>query len=884
MYVPTPRATYRLQLHRNFDLEAAAEIVDYLAALGVSHVYVSPLLQAASGSSHGYDVVDHQRVNRELGGEEALLKLGERLRHHGLALVLDVVPDHMAATEENSWWWDVLENGPTSRFASYFDLEWDPPEARVRNRVLVPILADHYGRALEAGDLGVERDGGNFLIRHRERVLPISPRSLDVLLREAADRSGSRDLAFLAEALAGIPLPTAGDAAGIRRWHRDQGSLRRSLAWLLAISPDVAKAVDARIEEINGDVDALDALLERQNWRVAHWRTGDRELGYRRVFDVDDRVALRVEDPLVFSQTHAVLLTLGALAPVHGLRIDHVDGLRDPTGYLERLRIHVPDAWIVVEKILMRDEQLPEVWPVAGTTGYEFLNLVGGLFVDPAGGPPLRTLYAAFTGESRDYATVAVEKKAQLLQQGLCAGLARVTALLVAVCDHNRRYRDFTRHEVREALYTTITHFPVYRTYVRAHDLLVSESDARAIRRAIAAARRARPDLDPGVFDLLSALLLREIRGDAETEFVLRFQQLCGPAQAKGVEDTALYAYGCLASLCEVGGDPGCFGVSLEEFHAACGEVQARWPDTLLTTSTHDTQRGEDVRARLHLLSEIPGRWAQAVTRWSASNEAHRRGGLPDRACEYLFYQTLVGAWPIGIERVLPFLEKANREAGAHTSWTDPDEAYERAVRGFARQTLEDPEFVGAVEDFVRPLVLPGRVNSLAQTLLKLAAPGVPDLYQGSELWDASLVDPDNRRPVDFLWRRRLLAGLEGGKAEEIWSRQEAGLPKLWLVQRALDLRRRRPDLFGVSAAYEALRASGEGQAHVVAFARGGGAIAIAPRLVLGLDAGWGDTLLPLPPGSWRDVLSGAEHGSGAIPLAELLARFPVALLENVAS
>jgi (1->4)-alpha-D-glucan 1-alpha-D-glucosylmutase len=349
------------------------------------------------------------------------------------------------------------------------------------------------------------------------------------------------------------------------------------------------------------------------------------------------------------------------------------------------------------------------------------------------------------------------------------------------------------------------------------------------------------------------------------------------------VEDTAFYAYGCLASLSEVGGDPGCFGVSIEEFHAACAHLQAHWPETLLTTSTHDTKRSEDVRARLHLLSEIPERWSRTVARWSASNEPHRQGGLPDRACEYLFYQTLVGAWPIGIERVRPFLEKAVREAKVHTSWTDPDETYERAVRGFAEKTLEDPEFLGAVEEFVLPLVLPGRVNSLAQTFLKLTAPGVPDLYQGCELWDASLVDPDNRRPVDFLWRRRLLAGLEGRTADEIWSRQEEGLPKLWLIQRALDLRRRRPQLFDASAGYEPLQARGEKRAHAVAFARGGGAIAIAPRLVLGLDDGWGDTHLRLPPGCWRDVLSGAEH-AGAIPVAELLARFPVALLEDIGS
>ena len=878
-----PRATYRLQLRGGFDLDQAAALADYLAALGVSHLYTSPLLQAERGSAHGYDVVDHRRIDRDLGGEEALQRLGDRLAEHGLGLVLDVVPNHMAVGRDNAWWWDVLENGPCSRFAAFFDVDWDPPESRLRNLVLVPILDDHYGRALEKGELLLVRDRGSFRVRWRDHELPVAPRSLDDLLRSAADRCGSQELAFLADAFGRLPLATATDYASVARRHRDKEVLRRALAGFLATRPDAAAAVDESVARLNADADALHELLERQNWRVARWRAGERDLGYRRFFDVDHLAGLRVEDPVVFEATHHWLLERRRAGAEDGIRVDHIDGLRDPTRYLERLRAALPESWISVEKVLSPGERLPD-WPVAGTTGYDFLNRVGGLFVDPAGEKALGDLFASFAGEPRDFAAIAREKKDLVLRKGLAADLNRLTMLTLSVCERHRRYRDFTRHELHEALRDCIVHFPVYRSYVRTDGSLLREEDVAAIRSALRAARDARPDLDAELFDFLEAILLRRLRGELEDEVLLRFQQLTGPAQAMGVEDTAFYGYHRLVSLNEVGGDPDRFGTAPAAFHAASSEAQRCWPTALLATSTHDCKRGEDVRARLHLLSEIPEGFAEAVRRWSSANARHRSGDLPDRGIELLFYQTLLGAWPIPPSRVHAYLEKAAREAKQHTSWTDPCDRYEAALHHFVEGALYDASFLAEVDRFAAQLVAPGRVNSLAQTLVKLAAPGVPDLYQGCELWESNLVDPDNRRPVDFARRRALLAELDALDLASVRARANEGLPKLWLIRQALDLRRRRPEWFGPAGDYEPLDARGDCARHVVAFSRAGRAVALAPRLVIGLEraGGFGETWIDLPPGCWRDVLSLRRQAPGRRLVAELLADFPVALLEDL--
>ncbi|HSF42047.1 MAG TPA: malto-oligosyltrehalose synthase [Thermoanaerobaculia bacterium] len=876
-----PLSTYRVQLRPEFGFDDAAGIADYLAALGISHLYSSPYLQAARGSTHGYDVVDPTRVNEELGGEEAHARFCQVLGANGLGQVLDIVPNHMSITERrNVWWWDVLENGPNSRFASYFDVDWEGPQERMRNTVLLPILGDHYGRVLEAGEIHLVRRGGRFEIHYFDHRMPVAPRSLDTLLGEAARRCGSPDLAFIADGYGNLPLATATDRESVARRHRDKEVLAGQLARLCGENPGIAEAVDAVVEEINADPDRLDELLQRQNYRIAFWRTAGQELDYRRFFDVNTLVGLRMEDDGAFADTHARVLDWLARGVLDGLRIDHPDGLRDPKQYFERLRSASPRAWVVVEKILEPGEPLPGDWPVQGTTGYDFLNRVGGLFVDPAGEEPLTRLYAELTGESTVWEAMIHEKKLLVLSELLASDVNRLAEVFLRVCDRHRRFRDYTRFELRQAIREAVAVFPVYRTYVRAEAGEVSELDVREVTEALEKARERRPDLPPDLFDFFRSILLLEVRGEPECELVMRFQQLTGPAMAKGVEDTSFYNFHRLVSLNEVGGSPGCFGISVEDFHRDNAEAQARWPHAQLATSTHDTKRSEDVRARISLLSEIPERWGETARRWMEANEKHKQGGLPDRNAEYLFYQTLVGAWPLSPERATAYMEKAAKEAKAHTAWTRPNPEYEEALKGFVTAVLDDQGFVADLEEFLAPLIEPGRITSLAQTLLKLAAPGVPDTYQGAELWDLSLVDPDNRRPVDYDLRRRLLADLEKGMTpEEILARMDEGLPKLWVIRQALHLRRRRPVLFGPQGDYRPLAARGSKAGHAVAFQRGDGAIAVAPRLVIGLGGDWGDTVLDISAGPWRNELTGEEIGGGETRLAELLARFPVALL-----
>ncbi|MDP8957971.1 MAG: malto-oligosyltrehalose synthase [Actinomycetota bacterium] len=878
-----PLGTYRVQLHADFGLEQAAATVPYLARLGISHLYSSPVLQAVPGSTHGYDVVDHSRVGHEIGGSAGHDLLAEELRAHGLGRLLDIVPNHMAITgEENRWWWDVLENGPASRYAAYFDVDWDPPESRLRNTVLLPVLGDHYGRVLEAGELRLRWEAGTFGISYHEQVLPVAPRSLQGLLGSAAARCGSDELAFLGEALGDLPLPTMTDRRSVQRRHRDKGVLLSRLSALAGEDPTVSRAIQEEVEELNADPEALDALLEQQNYRLAFWRASGRDLGYRRFFDINSLVGLRVEHPPVFWETHEMVLRWLAEGVVDGLRIDHPDGLRQPQDYFERLREAAPEAWLVAEKILEGEEPLPVDWPIDGTTGYDFLNQVGGLFVDPEGEEPLTELYGTFTGEPTDWEEVSRDQRLWVMDHMLGSDLNRLTSLFLDVCERHRRYRDFTRHQLHEALREAIAGFSVYRTYIRAEAAQVSPEDRRQVISAIEVAKAHRPDLDPDLFDFLRDLLLLRARGDLESELVMRFQQLTPPVMAKGVEDTAFYRFNRLVALNEVGGNPGGFGTSLDEFHAARARTLERWPRTMLTTSTHDTKRSEDVRSRLFLLSEMPRRWGEAVRRWSALAEPYRTDDLPDRNAEYLLYQTLVGAWPLEVDRATAYMEKAAREAKAHTSWTDPDPLYEKALRSLVEGVLGDRHFVEELEAFVAPLLEPGWVTSLAQVLIKMTAPGVPDIYQGTELWSFTLVDPDNRRPVDYGLRQRLLADIGASRSPEaIWARAAEGLPKLWVISRSLELRRRRPELFGEQGGYRPLASRGERASHVVAFSRGQGAAVVVPRLVLGLGGDWRGTVVELPAGRWSDLLSDREVEGGEVEVAALLSRFPVALLER---
>ncbi len=875
-----PRAAYRLQLRPGFGLDEAAALVPYLQQLGISHCFTSSYLQAAPGSQHGYDIVDPTRVNVELGGELAHTRFCAALSAHGLAHMLDVVPNHMAvAGRANPWWWDVLEHGPSSRYATFFDVDWESPEQRLQNRVLLPVLGDHYGRVLEQGEIRLAHADGEFTVHYHEHVFPVDPASLESLLAGAAGRCGSEMLAFLADACGRLPEATATSRRAVDRRQRNAMVVHELLVRLCQDNAAVGLALDAEVERLNAEADALDALLERQNYRLALWRTAGRDLGYRRFFDINDLAGLRVEDEDVFGQTHARVLDWVTRGVLQGLRIDHPDGLRDPAAYFQRLRAACPQAWIVAEKILSPDETLPADWPIAGTTGYEFLNTVLGLFIDPAGEAPLTALYAELTGDSTDFDLLVRTCKRQVLTELLGGELNRLTALFLAICERRRRHRDYTRHELHEALREVAAGVPVYRTYVRHPDGAVSDADRRYVTAAVERAARERADLDPELLRFLGDLLLLREPGTLEGELAMRFQQLTGPATAKGVEDTALYRFVRFAALNEVGGDPSRFGVAPAAFHAFCADVQTQRPQTLLTTTNHDTKRSGDVRARLALLSEIPERWRQSVQRWCARNARHRRGEAPDRSIEYLFYQTLVGAWPIDAARIGAYLEKAAREAKLHTSWLRPEAAYESALQDFVAAALADAAFCADIDAFVAPLVWPGRINALAQTLLKLTVPGVPHLYQGTELWDLSLVDPDNRRAVDFDHRAQLLDELAGCSPEQILARADDGLPMLWVVYQALQLRREQPAPFGSGGDYQPLTATGAKAAHALAFLRGARVAVVVPRLVLGLGDDWQDSRIELPAGRWHNRLSGERVGGGAVALRTLLARFPLALL-----
>jgi (1->4)-alpha-D-glucan 1-alpha-D-glucosylmutase len=774
----TPRSTYRLQVHGAFPLRAAADVVDYLADLGVGAAYTSPILRSTEGSTHGYDVRAHDEIDDEAGGREGLDALVAAVHAHGLGLVVDVVPNHVsvAAPEDgNAWWWDVLTHGRESRYARAFDVDW----SRHGARVLLPVLGAPLAEVLAAGE--IVRDGD--VLRYHDHVWPIAP----------------------------------GTTAG-------------------------------------GDEPVAD-LLPRQHYLPEHWRRAAHDLNYRRFFDVTTLAGLRVEDEPVFRESHALLLSLVADGAVDGLRIDHPDGLAEPTEYLHRLAGATGGAWTVVEKILEPGERLPD-WRVAGTTGYDALAEVGALFVDPDGEAALTRHYADFTGETASYDEVVEASKRLVLTEILGSEVEWLHRLVPA--------------EPREAIVELLVAFDVYRTYLTrgAH---ASPADRAVVERAVARASQRRPDLAASL-----ARLGAHLADGTHPAFAIRFQQTSGPAMAKGVEDTAFYRYARLVALNEVGGAPGVFGTDVATFHRACAERQRRHPDGMTALSTHDTKRSEDVRARIALLSEVPEEWGAAVRRWSATNARHKTAGMPDANLEYLLYQTFVGAWPLDRDRATAYAEKAAREAKAHTSWVDPDPAYDAAVASWVRAVLCDDAFLRDLEAFVAPLVLHGWTASLAQKLVQLTMPGVPDVYQGTELWDLSLVDPDNRRPVDYDLRRRLLRELDTLDVEAAGERAAEGLPKLLVTSRALRLRRSRPDAFAGS--YEPLDVSGGWADRVVAFARGGEVVAVVPRLAVHVDD-WKDTTVALPEGLWRNVFTGDEVSGGAV--GELFARFPVALLER---
>ena len=872
-----PRSTYRVQLHAGFGFEHAAGIAEYLKALGVTHLYCSPYLQAAAGSTHGYDIVDPRRLNAEFGGAPRHAALVGALRAAGLAQVLDIVPNHMAADAANQWWWDVLENGPASRFASFFDIDWEGQDDKSAYTVLVPILGDHYGRVLEAGELRVERSGGSFVVRYHDHRLPISPRTADALLGAAARRAGSAELAEIAEGLGALPSSRLTDDSSRNRRHERKAELADELGALCLSREAIAHAVADELGALNHDIDRLDAILRRQNYRLAFWRIASEELDYRRFFNIETLVGIRIEDPAVFAETHALILELVRDGTVDGLRVDHVDGLRDPRGYLADLARHTDGVYTVVEKILEPDEALPSSWEVAGTSGYDFLIRVNDVFVACGNEQAMTDRYTSFTGETATYEDVVHAAKQQIMTVELAAEVERATALLAAICDGHRRHRDHTRRELRTALREFVGAFPVYRTYIRPGEP-ATEQERRHVACAVATALARRPDLDRELLGFLGDLASGGFEASPDGEFVQRLQQLTGPVMAKGVEDTALYRYHRLVSLNEVGGNPGVFGRSAEAFHAATAAAAGAWPRTMLTLSTHDTKRSADVRARLNVLSELPEAWGEAVDRWATRNESQRRDAWPDANTEYLLYQTLIGAWPVHADRVSAFMAKATKESKVHTSWTEPVLDYDEAVETFLRRILADRSFVEDLETFLAEerIVERGRRNSLAQTTLLLTCPGVPDVYQGTELWDLSLVDPDNRRPVDYGLRRRLLDETAALAAIDVVPHMDSGAPKQWLIRRLLEHRASDPDPYE-SGGYEPVAITGARAEDAIAFTRGD-LVVVVPRLG---DGPWADTKVQVSGGAWTEVLTGRIVDSGPVRLDELFAELPAAVLRR---
>lgn len=876
-----PRATYRLQLRPGFGLDQAKGLASYLSELGISHLYTSPFLQAANDSTHGYDIVDPSKINVQLGDDASFQLLCKAIQAASMGLMLDVVPNHMAILgKQNPWWWDVLEDGPSSPFATYFDVDWAASEERWHNKILLPVLEDHYGRVLEDQQFNLVFLEGDFVLQYHDTSFPIDPSSLTEFLGRVADKTHSEMLMFIAESYARLPRPTVTSRRALERRHRDKAILRQILMQQCHEEPHLLAAIQEEMQRLNHDPDAIDRLIQQQNYRLSFWRTANRDLGYRRFFDIKDLAGLRMEDDEVFCAVHALPLKWYKEGKIQALRVDHPDGLKNPKEYFLRLRKAFFDAWIVAEKILETGETLPSDWNISGTTGYDFLNLLTTLYIHPDAEDAFNRIYQEFIGEKITYSDLVYACKCLVISELFGSEINRLTHLLTDICEKHRCYRDYTRVELKQALSQLAACYPVYRTYVSLSES-VSKQDERTVATATECAIKKSPDSDEKLFGFLKGILLLRIPGAIEGELVQRFQQFTGPVMAKGFEDTALYRYNRFLALNEVGGNPSLFGSTLKTFHETCLQAQKQRPLSLLASTTHDTKRSEDVRARLTLLSEIPSEWEKAVARWRAQHEQYRFDNLPDRNTQYFLYQTLVGAWPIEEKRLLDYMEKSVREAKEHTSWVKPNEHYEGRLQHFIKAILEDKTFLADLENFVTPLLLPGRINGLAQTLIKLTAPGVPDIYQGCELWNMSLVDPDNRKEVDFIRRIELLKQLRELTLDQIMARMEEGLPKLWVIAQTLNFRKQRPELF-VEGSYQPMYAQGDKADHVIAYMRGDAVITIVPRFFLRLNHNWGDTAFELPKGTWYNLLKHEdEELSGQVPMQEMFKSFPVALLIN---
>ncbi len=943
-----PVSVYRLQLHADFPFEAARAVAPYLADLGVAAVYSSPFFQAVPGSLHGYNVTDPNRVNPELGGDEAHAAFCEALAERGLEQVIDVVPNHMGILGNNNrLWLDVLENGPGSQWAHFFDVDWDPIKPELRDKVLLPVLGDLYGRVLDSGEIALRFGNGEFTVAYYDHLFPVAPHTYPDILEhgvgELETRLGAEHpdlLEYLSVVTAFRKLPGVSerDPRAVAERTREKEIAKQRLSTLTGRSNEIRAFVESRTALFCGakgnarSFDLLGALLDRQAYRLAHWTVASEEINYRRFFNINELAALRMEDERVFRHCHELALRLVREGKVQGLRIDHPDGLYDPSAYFsnlqkrflvewavdrfapvdrsapeERARVEAAASaivssdefrgatplYVVVEKILDRTEALPSEWAVHGTVGYDFLNALGGLFVKRENREAFDGLYEEFIEHKIDFDELVYDKKKSFAMLYMSSEVNALGHRLDRISEKSRYYRDFTRNNLTLAIRETIDCFPVYRTYVSPADVRPSERDEKYVLRAIEEAKRRTPALNPAIYDFLRDVLLMRLGADVDDEekalyrdFTLRFQQLTGPIMAKGLEDTAFYVAHRLASLNEVGGDPSHFGTTIEEFHRQNAERLEKWPLGMITTSTHDTKRSQDVRMRLHALSEIPVEWRESVFRWSARNASLKTpvDGMPQprRNTEYLIYQTLLGAWPDSTpealspafrERIWEAILKSVREAKVHTNWVSPNAGYEAAVESFTRGIL-DPErsadFLADFESFALRVSRFGKMNSLSALVLKMASPGVMDTYQGEEVWDYRLVDPDNRYAVDFGRRASLLARVRRetsvSDADQAVRRMAAapedGRIKMLMVSKGLELRRRNPELF-LAGDYVPLETRGKYGSRVVSFLRrrdGKTALAATGRFFSDFDGDWGDTAIVLPAARdarFRDAFSG---------------------------
>lgn len=942
----TPLTTYRIQLHGGFGFVQAAALADYLARLGITDCYTSPVLKARPGSAHGYDIADHNALNPELGGEDGFETFSAALRAHGLGLVLDFVPNHMSADPSaNPWWRDVLENGPSSRYAEYFDIDWNPEKPELKNKILLPILGDQYGAALERGEMKLAFERGRLSLSAGGRSLPIDPGQspgvlaygLEGLKRDMKDDPALGELLDVVSALERLPTRSDIDPGRPEERRRTIEAACGRLDALASRSEPVARHIRDALGFYNGrsddprSFDALHGLLESQAYRLSYWKTAADEINYRRFFDVNDLAGVRVELDAVFDATHGLVLELLSSDKATGLRIDHSDGLYDPARYFERLQAGFLRAWfrrrlrpdgalaseerdeldawraaelqkdfkspsarplyVVAEKILSPGEALDPHWCVDGTTGYDFLNEVHRVFVDAKGAAALRGVYANFTGERDSSETVGYASKKAIMAATFAGELSVLSGLLSRISEADRRTRDFTRQSLRRGLGEIVACFPVYRTYVT--DARASAFDREAIDQAVIRARRRNPGMEPSIFDFIRSLMMPGLDAAAGGEagrlrlrFAMKLQQYTAPVQAKGIEDTAFYRRHVLISNNEVGAEPARLAETAEQFHDANRRRAEEWPRTMLATSTHDTKRGEDARARIDFLSEIPGEWEGEALLWSRVNRPAKTSvsgeSAPEASDEYLFYQALVGAWSFAPEdagggallreRLQAYLLKACREAKLKTSWLSPNAEYEKATADFIASALSNPRFLDRFLPFARRVAALAALTSLSRTVLKIASPGVADFFQGTELWDLNLVDPDNRRPVDFAARREKLASLEpllsgaGAPAagvEELLAHWEDGRVKLFVTAQALRYRRGHADLF-LKGGYAPVAVRGRSADRFIAFRRSFGseeAIVLVPRRLGGRP--------------WRKGLSGVAPLLRSVVLEAPAGGFP---------